>query len=243
MSEIIISKQNSFVKAAFALRQGDPSLFLIEGYHLVEMALSAGAVKEIFAVKEYPHLPSSVVFHLVGSSIIEKLAFAKNPEGIVAVCERLADREIASERVLFLDAVSDPGNIGTLIRSALSFGFSDVVLGAGCADEYNPRTLLASQGAIFGVNAVLGKGEPSDAVRRLKAAGYSIIGTDLKSAVPLGRLSHPAGKIVLVLGNEARGVSPEILALCDERIKIEMAGIDSLNVAVAGGIAMYILRR
>jgi TrmH family RNA methyltransferase len=139
--------------------------------------------------------------------------------------------------VLVLDGVQDPGNVGTLLRTALSFGFMDVVLGQGSADLYNNKTLMASQGSLFKLN-VLSNINLVEALPIYKKDGYFILSTDLKTETTLSNFAKPQ-KLVLILGNEGQGVSPAVQSLADERIRLEMSNIDSLNVAIAGGILMY----
>jgi RNA methyltransferase, TrmH family len=233
--EVITSKDNAKVKRAYSFKDGKGDHFLVEGFHLCEMALSFKAADEIFSCKPYE---CSLPHYLVNEDIIKKLATSKNPEGIVAICHKNKAQTLTNDRVLFLDEVSDPGNIGTLLRGALAFGFKDVVIAKG-ATPYSSRALLASQGAIFGLNVVESK-EPLPLLDSLHANGYFLLGTDLTSSVPLKSMNiEDDAKLVLVLGNEARGVSKDVLKKMDACVRIEMGGIDSLNVAMAGSILMY----
>jgi TrmH family RNA methyltransferase len=145
---------------------------------------------------------------------------------------------------LYLDEVSDPGNLGTLLRTALAFGWREAVASQGSAEAYASKALLASQGALFGLNFRESSLTPVDDIAWLRRHGYYILSTDLKASFKLSDLTLPKDrKVALVLGNEARGVSPEIVAHSDASVRLEMAGIDSLNVGVAGGILMYELRK
>jgi TrmH family RNA methyltransferase len=213
-------------------------LFLVEGFHLVEMAMEEGCAEEIFSLEPYE---AAVPVTLVSREIIGKLAATKSPEGIVALCHRPRNEPFDTGRALILDGVQDPGNVGTLLRTALSFGFKDVYLSSGSADPMNRKAVLASQGAIFRLHIV----PRDDLIARigtLKSEGYAIVSTDLKASFSLSSLPQK-GKIALVLGNEGQGVSSPIQALADARVRLEMSGIDSLNVAVAGGILMYELKK
>jgi TrmH family RNA methyltransferase len=144
---------------------------------------------------------------------------------------------------LYLDDVRDPGNVGTLLRTALAFGFHDVVLSRSSAEAYASKVLLASQGAIFSLNLKESEQTPEEDIRDLKARGYRVVVTDLKAALPPEEIKTLDAPLALVLGNEARGVDPEVVALADQAVRIPMSGIDSLNVAIAGGILMYLLAR
>jgi TrmH family RNA methyltransferase len=240
MSEFIQSKDNSKVKEAFKAKEGKGETFLVEGFHLVEMALSHQMADAIFSRSDYQ---ASVPVYRVTPEIIAKLSSTVTPEGIVALCHKIPANPPSNSRLLYLDEVRDPGNVGTLLRTALAFGFQDVILSKGSAEAYSSKVLLASQGAIFALNFAESKQSPEQDIADLKARGYRIIVTDLKAAVPPEEIETLDQKICLVLGNEARGVSPSILSQAHQAVRIPMGGIDSLNVAIAGGILLYLLSR
>ena len=135
---------------------------------------------------------------------------------------------------MLLDNVQDPGNLGTLLRTASAFGYKDVILRGGCS-QYNEKVLQSTQGAIFSLNIV-----PFEDEDQLE--GYEIIVTEIKGSVDLSTVGK-VRKHVLILGNEAHGVSKEFLEIADKRVRINIKNIESLNVAVAGAIAMYELSK
>ena len=239
MSETITSKDNKKVKETLSYSDGKGEYFLVEGFHMVEMAIKNKLAIRIFSLKEYPH--STEELYLTNETIIKKLSSTKNPEGIVALCKKKKEEEVASDVVIYIDEVQDPGNVGTILRSSLAFGYKDIIISKGSASLYSPKTLLSSQGAIFSLNVIEGKNEPKDDIVSLKKKGYKILSTDLKSSYPLKELEMEK-PFVLVLGNEARGVNKDILSISDKKVRIEMDGIDSLNVGVAGGILLYELK-
>jgi len=241
MSDFITSKANPKVKLAFSYQQKPGDHFLVEGFHAVNMALENQMVEELFLLKEDPKLKAPQ--HIVTPEIIEKLALSQSPEGIVAVCHQKAEEPLSSDRVLYLDRIQDPGNLGTLLRTALSFGFHDVVLSAQTCSPFNSKALMAAQGAIFSLNVIRSKQESTLDISSLKKQGYFILGTALKDAVAFETFKESEPKLVLVLGNEGQGIEPAVLSLCDSRVKISMSGIDSLNVGVAGGILMHALAK
>ena len=233
--EIITSKDNKKIKelAAFSPKS---DFFIAEGFHLVEMALETDSAEAIFSLKEYE---SNVTTYLVNEEVMKKISFTMNPEGILAKCPKKNPKPISSNKILILDGVSDPGNVGTLIRTALSFGYFDIALSRGSVDPYNPKCVQASQGAIFKTNII--KGIDSSFLKELKKQGYKVIGTSLKSSISLSSINKEE-KIAIILGNEARGISEAFEKDAVTNVKIEMDNIDSLNVAIAGGIIMYELR-
>ena len=131
-----------------------------------------------------------------------------------------------------MENVQDPGNVGTIIRTALSFSYSGVVLGNNSASMYNDKVIQSTKGAIFKIPVI-----ENISLSLLKDKGYQIISTSLQNACNYKEF-NPNGKFVLVFGNEGQGISEETLKLSDVLIKINMDHIDSLNVAIAAGILM-----
>ncbi len=239
MSEFITSKENKKVKEAMSYLDGKGDYFLVEGFHMVDMAIENKQAIRIFSLKEYPH--GNVEFYLINETIIKKLCFSKTPEGIVALCKKKGNNDTLGNEIVYLDHLQDPGNVGTILRTCLAFGYHDVFLSKGNASAYSSKTLASSQGAIFKLNIIEGKKSSEEDIKDLKDKGYNILCTDLKSSSPLKelKLERP---YVLVMGNEGQGVSKEVLALSDQRVRIEMDGIDSLNVGIATGILLYELK-
>ena len=232
----ITSKQNEKIKEIVKL--SDPKiskekgLFKIEGFHALEMAVKADVVEEVYLIKEDKELPKKITQVIVSEEIMQKISSTKNPQGAVVVCRRLPESQKLGEKVLLLDGVSDPGNLGTILRTALAFGYNDVLLSEGSVSQYNEKVLQASQGAIFKLNIV-----NNFVLTKLKEE-YQIITTEIKGSVELNDVKAKC-KHVLVLGNEAHGVSKEISKLADLKVRIDIKNIESLNVAIAGAIAMY----
>lgn len=232
----IDSRQNQKIKDLVKLSNPkfskEAKLFKIEGLHALEMARESGILKSVFSTEEIKGLEISN--YIVSSSIMESISSAKSPQGYVCVCEYIKEKEISSNKVLMLDNVSDPGNLGTLLRTALAFGYNDVILLGGCS-QYNEKVLQSTQGAIFKLNIVTKFDEKL-------LDDYQIFATEIKGNVDLSTLDKKS-KHILVLGNEAHGVSEKILKIATKRVRIDIKNIESLNVAVAGAIAMYELSK
>lgn len=232
----IESRQNQNIKDLIKLSNPkfskEKKLFKIEGFHAFEMAKESGGLVSVFVTKEIKNL--DVPQYLVSKSIMESISSSKSPQGIISVCKFLQPKSIESSKVLLLDNVSDPGNFGTILRTALAFGYNDVILRGGCS-QYNEKVLQSTQGAIFKLN-ILNDFDVKSLI------GYEILATEIKGSVDLSTISG-INRHVLVLGNEAHGVSKEILDIATKRIRIDIKSIESLNVAVAGAIAMYQLSK
>ena len=239
----ISSKQNTKIKEICKLISDNPyrkerNEFVIEGFHLLEMALEDKLVKAIFSLEPIKNIDEKITNYIVSEDILKKISTQKNPQGVVAICSMRKEKEISHNNVLYLDGVSDPGNLGTLLRTALAFSFKDVILSKGSVSIYNEKTISSSQGAIFRLNII--SGDEQNLID-LKEKGYKILATEIKGSVELKNIKK-SDKQVLILGNEAHGVNEKILNLADERIRIDINEIESLNVAICGAIMMHYLR-
>lgn len=171
----------------------------------------------------------------VSPSTMVSIADARSPQDVLAVVDVPRERAIG-ELVLILDGVSDPGNIGTIIRSAVWFGFTDLILCGDHADAYAPKVVRSSVGSVFALNVV----QRWTASRLKNALGaHHIVAADLNGTIgPEGlRGKRP---LAIVIGNEAHGISPEITALASVTIRIDGSGrVESLNAAIASAILMH----
>jgi RNA methyltransferase, TrmH family len=232
---MLLSAENEKIKELIKLKTKkhrlDTGCYLVEGPHLFELAKSKGQIVRVFATStEYD---GDYEFHLVGESLFRKISDVETPQGVIAVC-RIPVAKPFGDRVLLLDRIQDPGNMGTLLRTALAFGFTGV-LTESCVDCFSSKVVRATQGAIFDLDLVDGS------ILEFIAAHkeYTVVGTALEDATPLAKAKRPAIPFALVLGNEGAGIAPDILKQTHYNVAIEMDRIESLNVAIAGGILMY----
>lgn len=209
--------------------------FLVEGRKSIELALKTGLVKEIFTLKKLD-IDDSIPQYLVNESIIEKISFSKNPEGVVAVVETLPNvKPKKFNKVVYLDNVQDPGNMGTIIRTALAFNYDAIILSDDCVSIYNSKVVAASKGAIFLIPILHGS------LDDFKKDHVVITSTLNDKSISLESLKNDK-PFILVLGNEAHGVREEIVSQSDIFVKIPIDNIDSLNVAIAGAILIHHLK-
>ncbi len=212
-------------------------MYLIEGYHLVEEAYKAKQLIELF-VLEGIEQKLDVPYTTIDQATLYALAMTKTPQPIIGLCNMHHVNAKQSDYVLALDGIQDPGNLGTLIRTALGLGFDCVLLSDDCVELYHDKVIRSGQGAHFHLEIKTCKHLKDEIIKLSKT--HRVLVTDLQGTNLIeGSLEH----VVLVLGNEGNGVSKEILELGFERIKIEMHGIDSLNVGVAGAILMDRIKR
>jgi TrmH family RNA methyltransferase len=241
--EIITSLQNAKVKqwVRYQMKKyrDQDQVFLAQGEHLVNEAQMAGILKEVM-------ICGPVGFDVlvpkteVTDEILKKISSTQSGVNIIGLCHYIKPAKPAFDRWLICDDVQDPGNLGTILRTALSFGFDAVALSAGCADIYNDKTLRASQGAVFHLPVL--RGDLKQVIFEVKQAGMTVLASALSEASPLSLMDRNM-RVAVILGNEGQGVSHQLLKLADGRVNIEMSWFESLNVAVAAGIFCYYFKK
>lgn len=210
--------------------------FLIEGMHLVLEAYKTGNIKELILGQD-ELLPLDVPTTYVIEEIIKKISTLKSPSNVMAVCKMPEQTKELGTKILMLDGIQDPGNLGIIIRSAVAFGIHSIVLGDNTVDCYNEKVVRASQGMIFYANII--NQNILDLILELKEKNIKIFGTKVTHGKNLKEINI-IDKFAIVMGNEGSGVSEEILDLCDEHIFINMSEVcESLNVGVATSIILY----
>lgn len=234
MIKAITSKDNSNVKFALSLKDNKNrkkyGMFLAEGKKALEMALNNKQVEQIFTT-EWLDVDESINQFLVSEEIIKKLASTVNPEGIVFVSKVRDYKDQEFSKILFLDEINDPGNLGTLIRTALAFSYDAVITSENSCSIYNEKAINSSKGAIFSIPVFVGN------LSDYKNSHEIIVSALEKDSVDFNTVEVP-NKFVLVLGNESHGVKKSTLEIAKKKVIIPIANIDSLNVAIAGGILM-----
>ena len=238
--EKIVSLQNAKIKKLCRLHKkkdrDESGLFLVEGEHLVEEARKAGCLQ--YCISDVEELTGKNGLY-VTPEIMKKISCNVSEVHLIGLCRKLQNPCKDRKRVLILDGVQDPGNLGTLVRTAVSFSFDAVYCSKNTVDLYNEKTVRSTQGAMFYIPVIYEN--LIKTVSMLKEEGFHIVGTSLHDACGMQEIV-PHEKMAFILGNEGQGVSKEMLALSDERLFIEMNGFESLYVAVAGGIVMYNFR-
>lgn len=234
MIKTITSSSNPLIKELIKLKSVRErkltNSFLVEGKDIVDFCYENKMVKYIISCEEQEEYQCDQV--IVPSFILEKISSNKSVPSIMALAFYQEEHKPLGNKIIYLDGVQDPGNVGTLIRTALAFGYDDVILSNDSASKYNEKTIVSSKGAIFKI-------VPRDnlTIDQLKELGYYIIVTALKGAIDYKKVLRKE-KFVLVLGNEGQGVKEENILKADVVAKIDIQNIDSLNVGVAGAILM-----
>ncbi len=253
----IVSKENPTFRRVLSIRSGRPepsdgTLVLLEGYRLCQEALSSGCRPVLLSFSESiaddprtaalrkasPPESSACVF---SDALFRRLCRTEEPQGFLLLCESPEIRGLPAAadpqgRYLVLEDVRDPGNVGTMVRTADAACLTGVVLTPGSVDPFNDKALRASMGSVF--HLPLYRATVADTAVWLQAAGLPLVAADLRG-VDLFEASLPGNGAVLI-GNEADGLTGEALALCDQRVRIPMPGrAESLNAAAAAAILVY----
>ncbi len=243
--EIITSLQNPLIKHLVMLRTNhdfrrEEGSVVLEGVKMIdEICRLVPPTRVIVSNPEVvPESLKSVPYQLVSEEVMKKIAGTLHPEGIVVeVALPKPSKFKKPKKILILDKINDPGNLGTLLRTALAFGWEGVFLIKGGCDPFNDKALRASKGALFKLPYFEGTWKEASAM--IKENSLEPLGADLKGT-PANEVKLPHG-VSLTLGNESHGLSEEARNYCIP-VTIPMQGMmESLNVAVAGGILMYIL--
>lgn len=238
----ILSVANSYIKEIAKLKikkYSDKSdVFLVEGRHLVEEAYKAKKLVTVFGLDDEA-IYDDIDYIKVSNEVINKLSDTVNPQNVIGLVKKINyDIDFKNiNSVVVLDSINDPGNLGTIMRSAAGLGIDLVVMSNDTVDIYNDKAIRATQGAIFSQKFI--KGDIKSIINKLKDNGIYIYGTSLTNAFELKSVEKK-NRFAIVLGNEANGVSEEVLDICDVNVKIDITNkIESLNVGIAGAILMH----
>lgn len=209
--------------------------FLVEGEHLILEAYKNGILEEVI-LEENTDIDIDVVKNYVTKSVLKYISELDNPSKIMGICKKIEKKDIG-DKILILDGVQDPGNLGTIIRSSVAFNIDTIVLSNDCVDVYNSKVLRATQGMIFNINII--EENLLDFIPGLTKNGYKVYGTKVNGGKSLKSVEK-SKKFAIIMGNEGRGVSSSVLDLCSDYIYIDMnSTCESLNVGVATSIILY----
>jgi len=249
-THFITSKDNDFFKKVksyvLAKNRIRDKVVLVEGKKSFEEALSAlrlrhALLDEDFCLNSLTDLPSEKRTRL-SNHLFGVLSETKSPQGIIGIFD-MPDQELdmsLQNKVVVLEGVQDPGNVGTIIRTAFFLGYQAVLLDEACAAPFSPKAIRSSMGALFHIPCVTAPIEQH--LSNLKKAEFAIVGSDLCGDDLQSRADSLSGqKFALLVGSEGQGLSKNALSYCDYRYRIsaENDEAESLNAAVASGIMMY----
>ena len=221
--------------------------YLLEGFHLVEEAVLNNAQVILLIIDERGYLQwgdwllnQPIESWLVSEEVMKDLSELPTPQGILAIVKKEERAPINYRgKWLLLDNIQDPGNVGTMIRTADAAGFDGVLLGKGTADVYMTKVLRSMQGSQYHLSIY--SGELEEEIKHFKKEGIPIYGTALNKEAPVYNQVEKSSEVALILGNEGAGVSKDLLEHTDANLYIPIYGkAESLNVAVAAALVMYV---
>lgn len=237
----ISSLNHPYIKHLVKLRQSasyrrEQGKILLEGKHIIAEHASLLAILVQDSQLITPTMKAQEVF-LVDSAIIKKISGTENPEGIVAEAKMPEKKPITRcQNLLALDGVSDPGNLGTLIRTACAFGWTAIFLLPNCCDPFNDKALRAAKGATFKIPVQ--QGTLNDLKKIVDANQLRPLCADLSGVAPE---EISTKKVLVIIGNESKGLSEEVKNYC-QAVTLPMKQMESLNASIAGGILLYLFR-
>ena len=262
MINIIKSKDNDKIKYTKSLLKtkgrNKEKKFIIEGYRILTLALECDAKLEYVFInedfeKKQEHRDFLIELENKGikvyktlNKIFSEMVDTENTQGILAVLE-YKERDLVNninqddKFVLILDRIQDPGNMGTIIRTADAAGVDAIIALKGCVDIYNPKVIRSTMGSIFDMNII--HATQDDAVNFLKSNDFNIVSSYLQTDNYYHETTYD-GKIALVIGNEANGINDELIAQSDKLVKIPIYGnAESLNAAISAAVLMYEIKK
>ncbi len=206
----------------------ETNLFIVEGDHLVKEARALNLLVDVYTILD------SYKGKKICESDMRKICNTNTVCPVIGICKMISKEDIANN-VLILDRISDPGNLGTLLRSAKAFGFDTVFCSDNCVDYYNDKVIRSSQGAIFKLNLL--NGNIIDFITKLKET-HKVYGTNVINGINVKEVNKTE-KLGLVLGNESTGICSEVFNILEKNIYVDMIDTESLNVGVCGSIIMH----
>lgn len=256
----ITSRKNPLIKEIKGLsrrkNREEMGLFLVEGIKLIEEAIDYSmSIKYIFYTDSIKNIKggeeillrisslNDIELILVSDEVFKDISDTKSPQGILGVLEqryeKIEDLDIENmKKTLYLDGIQDPGNMGTIIRTADAFGFDCIFIKSGTVDPFGPKVVRATMGSIYRV-PIYYLNDHIYELKKLKKQGYILYSTYLDGSTPIKDVDYN-NRFIITIGNESLGVSDEVIEISDELIKIPMEGnAESLNAAIASSIIMY----
>lgn len=253
--QVITSKDNEFVKYVKKLKEkkyrDQSQEFIIEGIKLVKEAIEEKAnIKQIIICdncEDSGIIPKDLMYEIakyncvyVTENILKTMSDVNAPQGIMAIIERNNNEnniDYNQDIIVVLDDMQDPGNLGTILRTVDSIGLNQILVSKGTADCYNPKVVRSTMGAIFRIK-IIECADLEQTLKEIQKNNFKLVVSSLQTNNSLYDINF--NKKVIIIGNEAKGVEPQIQKMADEKIKIPMLGkTESLNASVATGIILY----
>lgn len=236
---VITSLDNSKIKKYLKLKtkkyRDNFKLYLVETDNLIKEAINNNCLVDLLALDGSINKYDFNITY-VSKEIIKKLSSLDTTSNFIGVVKKKEMSNNFGNRILILDDIQDPGNLGTIIRSSVAFNITDIILSTNSVDLYNDKVIRSSEGMIYKINII--RTDLIKVINKLKENNYLILGTNVRNGVDVKEVN--SSRFALIMGNEGKGVKEEILNLCDKNLYIKMnKNCESLNLGVATGILLY----
>ncbi len=236
---VITSLDNSKIKKYLKLKtkkyRDNFKLYLVETDNLIKEAINNNCLVDLLALDGSINKYDFNITY-VSKEIIKKLSSLDTTSNFIGVVKMKEMSNNFGNRILILDDIQDPGNLGTIIRSSVAFDITDIILSTNSVDLYNDKVIRSSEGMIYKINII--RTDLIKVINKLKENNYLILGTNVRNGVDVKEVN--SSRFALIMGNEGKGVKEEILNLCDKNLYIKMnKNCESLNLGVATGILLY----
>ena len=236
---LISSTDNKRIKEArklldkkYSLEKG---LFLIEGDHAVREAIKNNMLNELYLL-DGNNDSYDFDYDTVSLKVMKSLSDLKSTPRVIGIA-RIKNNNSIGKRIVILDDVQDPGNVGTIIRNSVAFGIDTIILSKNSVSPYNNKVIRSTEGMIFNINIIISDLESS--LKEIKSNGIPVIGTSLNTSNSVKNMLK-SDNYAVIFGNEGNGISDKVLSYCDYVYKINMnSNCESLNVGVSCGIILY----
>ncbi len=240
---LITSTDNKKIKWLNKLKQKKyrdiENKFIVETENLIKEAYLANVLEEVYLLEnETLSFEVNCPVYYVTGQVMNKIKDI-NTSKVIGVCIKKESNAYIGNKYLMLDKISDPGNLGTIIRSSVAFGITTIILSEDSCDIYNDKVIRATEGTIFKQNII--RTNLVDAITKMQQLNINVYGTDVTNGKDVATI--PKDSFCIVMGNEGKGISPVIKSLLKENIYIKTNNVESLNVAVATSIILYELSK
>lgn len=235
---LITSVNNDKVKELVKLKdkkyRDNSNSFFVEGQDLCDEAYNSGLLREIYILDGSDNIYDGIPYSYVSTDVMKKISDMPSITNYFGVCTKKVENQ-PGNRIIILDNIQDPGNLGTIIRSATAFNFDTIVLSSDTVDLYNPKVVRSTKGMLFNINIIV-----RDLDTYLKELDeYTIYGTDVTNGIDISSEKIPE-KLAIVIGNEGKGISDNVRKYCNKFLYINMSNkCESLNAGVSASILMY----
>ena len=235
---LITSLNNDKIKELVKLKnkkyRDDNNIFFVEGKDLCDEAYNSGLMREIYILDGKDDIYDGIPYYYITNEVMKKISDMPSITDYFAICTKKVERN-PEGNIIILDNIQDPGNLGTIIRSATAFNFDTIVLSQDTVDLYNPKVIRSTKGMLFNINIIVR--ELSSYLEELD--DYIIYGTDVNAGIDI-RKETINNKVAIIIGNEGRGISDNIKKYCHKFLYIDMeSNCESLNAGVSASILMY----